>query len=85
MTIDRMEGGDLEAKEQPQSLILERSCLCGRYIDQCFLGALATFVLTLFIDVVLLSHDAITIVGGASEWDCSEPELLSQSLRLFLG
>lgn len=63
MTIDRMERGDLEAKEQPQSVSLERSCLCGRYIAQCFLGALATFFLTLFIDVVLLSHDAI--VGGA--------------------
>lgn len=32
MTLDRMEGGDLEAKEHPQSVSLERSCLCGRYI-----------------------------------------------------
>ena len=66
MTIDRMEGGVLEAEQQQQqqqSADTKRSCMCGRFIAQCFLGALATFFLTLFIDIVLLSHDAI--VGGA--------------------
>jgi hypothetical protein len=65
MTIDRMEGGVLEAEQQQQqqSTDTKRSCMCCRFIAQCFLGALATFFLTLFIDIVLLSHDAI--VGGA--------------------
>lgn len=69
MTIDRMEGGNYEAEQleqqqqQPQPASLKRSCMCGRYVAQCFLGALATFFLTLLIDVVLLGHDAI--VGGA--------------------
>jgi len=59
-------GGALDEKEQQQpiqSANTKITCPLGRYIAQCFLGALATFCLTLFIDLVLLSHDAI--VGGA--------------------